>query len=58
MTIQRSKPPSNRTDELARRLNDLYGPCIACAECHGMCPALIEALILPDVILNKETDGA
>lgn len=58
MTIQRSKPPSRRTEELSRRLGELYGPCIACAECHGMCPSLIEALMLPDMILNKETDGA
>ncbi len=56
MMINRGKPKSEMTEDLARRLNNLYGPCIQCDECHGICPALIDALLLPDIIVRKETD--
>jgi len=29
------------------------GPCIGCNDCTGLCSALIDALTLPDIILNK-----
>lgn len=54
MKIERSKPSSRNTEVLHQRLNQLYGPCIHCQECHGMCPSLIEALVLPDLIVKKE----
>ncbi len=54
MSIEHSKAPARLSTELARRLNELYGPCIECEECHGLCPALIEALMLPDAILNRK----
>ena len=54
MSIEHSRAPARLSAELARRLNQLYGPCIECEECHGLCPALIEALMLPDAILNRK----
>jgi len=56
MKINRGKPKTEMTEVLARRLNDFYGSCIQCDECHGICPALIDALLLPDIIVRKETD--
>lgn len=29
------------------------GPCLGCADCRGLCAALIEALCVPDVVLNR-----
>jgi ferredoxin len=55
MPIEHSKAPSRLSAKLARQLNELYGPCIECEECYGLCPALIEALMLPDAILNRRT---
>lgn len=56
MTITRGKPKSDLSEDLARQLNQLYGPCVQCQDCHGVCPALIDALLLPNIILRKETD--
>ncbi len=42
-----------RTARLARELARLQTPCIGCSECRGLCHALIEALVLPEVILGR-----
>lgn len=52
MKIDRSFPPSPRSKELLSKLNELYGPCIACKTCDGLCEALIDALMLPDIIVK------
>lgn len=52
MTISRDIGHAPRTHALAAELNGLNGPCIGCQDCRGMCQALIEALMLPDLILG------
>jgi len=56
LTIHRSKAPAHYSRELAKQLNALYGPCIECKDCHGLCPSLIEALTLPDAVLKKKAE--
>ncbi len=56
MITERSKPPTRMSEQLAHRLSELYGPCIGCEDCYGFCPALIEALMVPDAILNRKPD--
>lgn len=53
MKIDRGRPGAANSEKLAEVLNTLYGPCIECSECHGLCPSLIEALMLPDAVLKK-----
>ena len=53
MSINRDKAPSHCTNELARKMADLRGPCIGCKDCKGMCRDLLELLMLPDIILTK-----
>ncbi|MGV6849753.1 MAG: hypothetical protein ACWA5A_15370 [Marinibacterium sp.] len=56
MKIERGKPKTDLTEDLSRRLLTLYGPCIQCDECHGLCPALIDALLLPEIIVRRDMD--
>ncbi|QEW18082.1 hypothetical protein LA6_000239 [Marinibacterium anthonyi] len=52
MNIDRTRPPTARLKELSRKLDEIYGPCLACEDCTGICAALIDALMLPDVIVR------
>lgn len=53
MIINRDKAPAHHVGELAQELSGLHGPCVGCKDCKGLCNALIEALVLPDVILSR-----
>lgn len=53
MKIDRRKSDGRHVQALAGELSTLQGPCVGCADCVGLCPALIDALILPDLILSK-----
>lgn len=52
MTMKQVAGYAPRVTELARELGQL-GCCIGCDGCRGMCPALVEALALPDAILAR-----
>ena len=54
MHIVQSTAPVTRSEDLARELSRLTGPCVGCRECRGLCAALIEALVLPDIILSRD----
>ncbi|WP_418594006.1 hypothetical protein [Ponticoccus sp. (in: a-proteobacteria)] len=41
-----------RAKELSRELLS-SGPCLGCPGCRGICAALIEALSVPEVVLNR-----
>ncbi|WP_233270630.1 hypothetical protein [Chachezhania sediminis] len=53
MIIDRTQAPRSLSDDLSRQLSALYGPCIDCADCNGLCHELIEALMLPGAVLNR-----
>lgn len=58
MDIDRSAPNTIHTDPLMASMSQLQGPCIGCTECTGFCAALLEALTLPDMILDpRRKDG-
>jgi len=42
-----------RTRAVAETLGDLHGPCLGCADCRGLCVALVEAVTLPEAVLSK-----
>ncbi|KIN65339.1 hypothetical protein Z945_380 [Sulfitobacter noctilucae] len=41
-----------RTQALADDLDTLQGPCVGCAGCQGICQALFDAILVPDLILR------
>lgn len=43
-------PP--RSGQLAHEVSALRDFCIGCKSCTGLCPALAEALHLPDIVLK------
>lgn len=53
MSIDRLAGFAPRTRALASDLAVLQGPCVGCTDCEGLCRELIEALVLPDVVLGK-----
>lgn len=54
MQISRTKAETPRIDALSQQLAGLMGPCVGCSDCDGLCMALIDALVIPDVILTKK----
>lgn len=54
MEVKRSKAPTERTGKVAAEIPRLRGPCVACADCKGLCAELIEVMTLPDAILKDK----
>lgn len=42
-----------RVRALAKEINHFNSPCIGCTDCDGICQALIEALVVPGIILKE-----
>ncbi|NRB20049.1 MAG: hypothetical protein HRU33_21515 [Rhodobacteraceae bacterium] len=57
MKIRRYRAATPRIEHLAQQVSSLQGPCIGCQNCTGLCLALIEALTVPDIILNKAIES-
>lgn len=55
MNISRLVASAPRTNAIAIELSKLNGPCVGCTDCKGLCKELIDALVLPDVILSKSS---
>ncbi|CUI01450.1 hypothetical protein [Leisingera aquaemixtae] len=53
MPISRSKSDAPRVKALATKVSGLQGPCLGCTNCVGLCEALIDVLVLPDLVLTR-----
>jgi len=53
MKIERKAGAAPRVAQLAREISRLDGPCMGCEGCRGLCVAIIEAMTLPDVVLDR-----
>ncbi len=53
MEIERRIAHAPQVAELARQTAALAGPCVGCTECRGLCHALIEALVVPELVLGR-----
>jgi len=53
MKISHNRATTPHMDHLSLQIGGLQSPCIGCNDCTGLCSALIDALTLPDIILNK-----
>lgn len=58
MLIERNKAATERTMGLAREVGAMRVPCVGCSGCRGLCEALIEVMVLPDVILHRASRNA
>lgn len=54
MKIERKIAESPRARAIAERVSGLPGPCVGCRECRGLCEALLDALVLPEIILHPK----
>jgi hypothetical protein len=54
MQTRRTIGHAPRVTAMADAVADLDGPCIGCPHCRGLCHALIDVLLLPDVIVVKQ----
>lgn len=52
MQAERTIGHAPRTQALARDLENLQGPCVGCPGCQGICQALFDAIMVPDLILR------
>ena len=57
MKIDRKAGWAPRTATVAREMGELQGPCVGCRDCRGLCPALIEAMTLPEIVLGRGADA-
>ena len=54
MHISRNKAAAPKVQALATEVSGLQGPCVGCTNCVGLCDALIDALVLPELILSRK----
>lgn len=54
MNIERNFPSSTQSKALLSKLNQIHGPCIACSTCDGLCQALIDTLMVPDIVARDK----
>ena len=54
MNIDRKTAYAPRTSALAGKISQLQDPCVGCTDCVGMCAALIETMLVPEVVLRRE----
>ncbi|MFC6639497.1 hypothetical protein [Sulfitobacter sediminilitoris] len=52
MQLQRKIAYAPRSRALAKDLSQLPGPCVGCEGCQGVCAALIDAMLLPEIVLR------
>ncbi|MDU8927385.1 hypothetical protein RXV86_08320 [Alisedimentitalea sp. MJ-SS2] len=52
MNITRSEAVTERSDALVQRIAGLGTPCVGCTNCRGLCRELIEAIVVPEIILR------
>lgn len=52
MQIDRTAGKSPRTQEIIVQVSGLRANCVGCADCKGLCHELIEAMLVPELVLK------
>ena len=52
MNITRSPAVTERSEALGRRIAGMGTRCVGCTDCRGLCHELIEAIVVPEIVLN------
>lgn len=53
MNINRTQARTLQVTALARDVSRLHGQCVGCKDCRGVCQTLMDALVLPGIILAE-----
>ncbi|WP_137701505.1 hypothetical protein [Marimonas lutisalis] len=56
MNITRSRGETRHSKAIADRVARLGVPCVGCTNCRGLCKELIEAMIVPEVVLKSKRE--
>ena len=56
MIIERTKAATPHMTALAHELSRLHSQCVGCPDCRGFCMVLIDALVVPGVILRERPE--
>ncbi|EAQ13215.1 MULTISPECIES: hypothetical protein [Maritimibacter] len=54
MQVDRRTAHAPRTRDLAVQVSGLKQGCVGCADCKGLCHELIEAMLVPDLVLKDK----
>jgi len=57
VNITRSRGETRRTEALAAQIAGMACTCVGCSNCRGLCRELIEAIVIPDMILSDARDA-
>ncbi|MEC7765306.1 MAG: hypothetical protein VX874_25610 [Pseudomonadota bacterium] len=52
MQIDRRTAHAPRTRDVAVQVSGLKSGCVGCTDCKGLCHELIEAMLVPDLVLK------
>ncbi|MBV7377642.1 hypothetical protein [Maritimibacter dapengensis] len=52
MHIDRTAGPTTRARDLAQQVSGLRQGCLGCDDCKGRCHELVEAMLVPDIVLK------
>lgn len=55
MFIDRKIAHAPKTNAFAQEVAASQAQCIGCTDCKGMCTALIDAMMIPEIITQKAT---
>jgi hypothetical protein len=58
MFVSRHIADAPRTAALTTEIAKLQGPCVGCTDCNGLCKELLDALIVPDLVLTRKPDAS
>ena len=53
MQVARKTAFAPRSEAVGAQLAALNEPCIGCTDCTGLCKDLIDAVVLPDLLLSR-----
>jgi hypothetical protein len=53
MQIERLVGHAPQVTKVGRDIFKIKGPCVGCADCGGLCAALLELMTLPDAVLHR-----
>lgn len=54
MNISRLATPVPDSTPYTLLFSKLHGSCVGCSDCNGVCKELLDALVVPDVILSRK----
>lgn len=57
MKIEREVGRDQNSALIAQQIEAISGPCIGCKDCQGLCVELIDAVLVPGLVIRKNRDA-